>query len=139
MKDLFDTLYQHSFPEGLIWRETSAQHFQNSGGEYSLPTYGKPCRAISPEDSVYGWREPIVRQAAIDANFRVGTADVSLLQTSTETDEIDFFIAPFANFTRDLHDLHNTNSKDCTHYCHTPIWSTPLWRSVRLAIDYKLR
>jgi hypothetical protein len=46
----------------------------------------------------------------------------------------DIVMLPFAKFTSELYDLH---PHECTHYCSTPFLWMPLWRSFRLAMEWK--
>ena len=36
-----------------------------------------------------------------------------------------------------LHKIGGDDAGDCTHYCSTPFLWAPLWRSVRLGVEYR--
>ncbi len=50
--------------------------------------------------------------------------------------KVDLFILPFADFSSKLYDVHSTTG-DCSHFCHNPFVWAPLWRSIRLGLDYQ--
>jgi hypothetical protein len=50
------------------------------------------------------------------------------------TSHPEIIMLPYAKFTSDLYDLH---PDECTHYCSTPFLWMPLWRSFRLAMEWK--
>jgi hypothetical protein len=50
------------------------------------------------------------------------------------TSHPDIIMLPYAKFTSELYDLH---PDECTHYCSTPFLWMPLWRSFRLAMEWK--
>jgi hypothetical protein len=121
----------------FVFRETSAQHFNNSGGEHSREAQNKGCVPgyIDKNDSMYGWRERILLDVANETGLTFLQIDPSgkspMSPTRDKQDEM--VLIPFKNFTSELFDLHMGN--DCTHYCSTPLLWNPLWRSLRLAMD----
>jgi len=156
----------------LIFRETSAQHFPENGGEYTPNGHTrvkaeKKCFQLERPDIT--WRRQALHKAAntqdydivdsygnsipihLDGSYvlppRRNTTQQHTATSHTEAHRADrnrsrtrgrhrtVTILPFYNFTSRLHDLHNTNDSDCTHFCYTPhLWS-PLWRHLRIAMD----
>jgi hypothetical protein len=133
----------------LVFRETTAQHFDIPGGDFLGWSQPKPwfdsdlCVPIRPSPT-RGFREPIFHQAAADAGFVPFVVDSSMQPLINGVREIA--ILPYYNFTAKLHDLHiisNINSAkneteykgECTHFCSTSFLRLPLWRSFRLAMD----
>jgi hypothetical protein len=130
----------------IIYRETSAQHFDRSGGGYSLydPPTSKQCIPHYGNYSEYDGRINIIFKAARSQNYSiVDPAGNSLLSSSSHNTsrrarkvvvvgELNFL--PFWNFTSKLSFLHPSND-DCTHFCYTPdLWYTT-WRNLRNTLD----
>ena len=125
----------------VLYRETSAQHFDNEGGEYQKRkrkrAKSKTCKPVSATDALARWRTDVFRGAA----NRTGVSVVDALRRRRDGDgdyddnnnqpEVAFL--PFWDFTAELHDLHN--GEDCTHYCYSPHTFYPLWRHIRIALD----
>ena len=124
----------------LTFRETAAQHFNTSGGEWPAARRTSveqmTCAPLSPDDKLVGWRGRLFRSICQGLGYKLVVADPSkkeIIDTPT-SDQRNLVIVPFLNFTRELYDLH---PGECTHYCSTPhIWY-PLWRSLRLSMDWK--
>jgi hypothetical protein len=114
----------------LAWRETSAQHFNSSTGDYSfdLPyeTECLPTRKYSP------FRTPLMAEAAGLAGFTVSNASDPLFLSQPVSRGDELVILPYYRFTSEMHRLH---PHECTHFCNTPYVWLPIWRTLRLALD----
>lgn len=119
----------------LAHRETSAQHFDADGGDWGLrlPNASKGCVPMNITGSeAEGWRETYVKEAAEQEGYRVLWADHTLpLEVNHDKPELIFL--PFWNYTSRHYNMHP--SHECSHYCASPFLYTPLWRSLRLAMD----
>jgi hypothetical protein len=134
----------------MLHRETSAQHFDAEGGDFFWARDKKDQLNSSAlltcvpfqQGSSAGWREAVVKEAAIEAGFEFDTLHVEWLQrrqpsaqvlpSSRRRDKI--VVLPFFNFTTTLHEDHPLN-QDCTHFCYSPYLWWPLWRSLRIAME----
>jgi hypothetical protein len=108
----------------LVWRETSAQHFDSPGGHYRLGIENPKC--VPTSSHWEGVRLPILEQLASVQNFT----------TWNSTDSILFI--PYREFTNGLFHLHNdkvVNKLDCTHYCHTPYVWMPVWWHLKRGVE----
>jgi hypothetical protein len=169
----------------LLYRETTAQHFDAPVGEYPeerpenftgwkcVPHHFHPehdWEAYAPRQ----WRELDMQQAALELGFQLHVADPgwnnvqplhfptvlnmtndnyhhennnNFINESSTTEMSqpyrtggtnntagEIVILPFYDFTSKLYDLH---PGECTHYCSTPFLWLPLWRSFRVAMDWK--
>jgi hypothetical protein len=116
----------------LVFRETAAQHFNSTGGEWGA----RPCVPISPDDDLVGWRSRMFRNMSRGMGYKLVVADPSKkeITDTPASDQQETVIAPFLNFARGLCDLH---PGECTHCCSTPHAWHPLWRSLRLSMDWK--
>jgi hypothetical protein len=169
----------------LLYRETTAQHFDAPVGEYPeeepenftgwtcVPHHFHPehnWEAYAPRQ----WRELEMQQAALELGFQLHVADpgwnivqplrfptlLNMTKDNTyhETNNTflnesasmdvsgqnligianstagEIVILPFYDFTSKLYDLH---PHECSHYCSTPFLWMPLWRSFRVAMDWK--
>jgi hypothetical protein len=123
----------------LAFRETSAQHFNTTGGEWPQEKTRQStgtCVPLQDDDNLVGWRDRLFWNMSRDRGYNLVVADPSKkeIADTPASDQQEIVIVPFLNFTRGLYDLH---PKECTHYCSTPhIWY-PLWRSLRLSMDWK--
>jgi hypothetical protein len=140
----------------VAWRETSAQHFNTTHGEYSASVIQKGCNPIqrAPRPG-YTLRSDNMMEAARLANWTVAWANdpdfattrppplIKAGQKPSETSSSsgnsrgstilgELVILPFREFTHDLHYAHGT---ECTHYCSSPHLWLPVWRALRLAMD----
>jgi len=120
----------------VLYRETSAQHFDNDGGEYQKRkrkrAKSKLCRPLSKTDMLARWRQGVFLEAANRTGvFVVKALHRKLDKHHAPKPEVAFL--PFWDFTSNLYDLHN--GEDCTHYCYTPHTFYPLWRHIRIALD----
>jgi len=121
----------------VVYRENTAQHFNTTGGEFTFGSndkfWGATCRPIADNDTLVGWREEYFQKTAQDLNYTLVFADPSLLKIANPVSNDDLVIVPFERFTRQLWFLHPS---ECTHFCSTPhLWS-PIWRSLRLAMEW---
>lgn len=109
----------------LVWRETSAQHFDTPGGHFiDQRTQCAPIQSgIKP-----------VRRSVV-ANATNG--HLKLLNEWTSTDDV--LLLEYRNFTSGLHHLHNPGTQDCTHFCSTPFLWMPIWHGLRLGIQKAVR
>lgn len=122
----------------LAWRETSAQHWNTSGGYYySGGTDGEfarqPCTPIGSAEGLLDFRLPLMTRAANDTGFRIrNVLDPSF--PSSALGPGDLVVLPFREYSSVAHGLHPEEG-DCTHFCHTPFFWMPIWRTLRLAMD----
>lgn len=123
----------------VAWRETSAQHFNTSTGEF---TWAKKtllqegCHPIAQRPSPTVLDKMI--QAAAQAQWKVQFAnDPEFLTSGVVNDDSSnastLVIVPFFNFTYGLHYAHRPD--DCTHICSSPDLWLPIWRGLRLAME----
>jgi hypothetical protein len=153
MNELYAELRQHDFAF-LGNRETAAQHNDNIGGEFD---YNKKwpladcVDEIPLDDRLFGWREILTKDIAEKYGYNVLTSDSSLFERSMNQTQIHrsknstLFTIPFLNYTRRLGHIHkrkmNNNTEeylDCTHFCTSPFLWMPLWRSIRLGLEYQM-
>jgi hypothetical protein len=114
----------------LAWRETSAQHFNSSTGDYSfgLP-YDTECLPIR---EYLPFRTTLMAEAAGLAGFTISNASDPLFMSQPVSRGDELVILPYYHFTSEMHQLH---PGECTHFCHTPYVWLPIWRTLRLALD----
>lgn len=154
MGRFFDILrhYNHGNFTLLAYRESTAQHFDSPDGDYYYQRNPNTtqCLPIRGGPNV-GWREPIVKERATNAGFRVIRIDgPSIMALPREHPQNimtpappEMVVLPFFNFTVPHHDLHpieagRNGEPDCTHFCSTPYLWLPVWRSLRLALERRL-
>jgi hypothetical protein len=114
----------------LAWRETSAQHFNTSTGDYSSDSpYETECIPIRKYQP---FRAPLMTEAAGLAGFTVSNASDPLFLSQPVSRGDELVILPYNRFTSEMHQLH---PNECTHFCHTPNVWLPIWRTLRLALD----
>jgi GDSL/SGNH-like Acyl-Esterase family found in Pmr5 and Cas1p len=133
----------------LIWRETSAQHFDADGGDWGLRTNTSSNQCVPIQNyttAAAAWRESRVQAAAKAQGYRVVSAmDTHYVgPTRSQEEEVnddpgstkpELVILPWWNFTAQLHMMHP--AMECTHYCYSPFLYLPLWKGLRLAMDLK--
>ena len=107
----------------LLWRETSAQHFNSTGGHF-YPLLVKQLNCVPPPDLPQNATEPHFRMVTMKHLMEEFNAS-TLLQ-----------LLPFHEYTKKFYDLHtNAYAGDCTHFCSTPSLWLYLWRHIRLAME----
>jgi hypothetical protein len=116
----------------LVWRETSAQHFDSPGGHYVPGIDSSQCVPMTSSSSSSHWagvRLPILQQITRVQN----------VATWNSTDSILFI--PYREFTNGLYHLHNADhiavdkKQDCSHYCHTPYVWMPIWWHLKRGME----
>ena len=117
----------------VLFRETSAQHYNIANGMYKIgiSLRSKKCTPLEWTDMV-GIRDRRVEMAARHAGYDIVPMTNATLRKGTMT------MLPFHNFTAALHGSHPYDEKiggECTHYCTTPFLWMPLWRTLRIAMD----
>jgi hypothetical protein len=120
----------------LAFRETAAQHFNTTGGEWPMGKASLTCAALSPYDDLVGWRRRLFRNMSQGMGYKLVVADPSKkeITDTPASDQQEIVIVPFLNFTRGLCNVH---PGECTHCCSTPHAWHPSWRSLRLSMDWK--
>jgi hypothetical protein len=105
----------------LAWRETSAQHFETKGGHFSwrIPWGCVPHSKHGVDSQKSNVLRPLMEQ--ILAELNVSSSQLQIL--------------PFRDYTSQFHDLHAPSVQDCSHFCSTPSFWLPLWRTLRNAMD----
>jgi hypothetical protein len=126
----------------VVFRETTAQHFDTPSGMYLLvDRRSSSCTALEWTEDV-GRRDQAVRNAAM----AVGYDPVSPTESSYFGDRNKMVVLPFHNYTAELHGGHpidhghynNITQGECTHFCSTPLLWVPLWRTLRITMDTAL-
>jgi hypothetical protein len=125
----------------LIYRETSAQHFDREGGDFSykadsfkskkcVPHWGNSSLLVGVPA-----RRKVLYNAARSQRYAVLDPYGKPLVSSVSKDmEHELTFLPFWNFTAKLSYLHASDS-DCAHFCYTPhLWYTT-WRHIRNTLD----
>lgn len=129
-----------SFPRLVVFRESSAQHFDSNGGEYWLRrNKSDACVPLQHqhwnESENLGWREELVRRVVQNQGYKLLTANESL-SSQPDYGRREIILAPFLHYTAKLEFMHaNPTVGDCTHYCYSPYLWWPFWRSLRMAMD----
>ena len=130
----------------LIFRESTAQHFDFDGGEYQpITNSSHTCVPHENHKSLQQgpyWRRNVLQEAATSQNFSVVDAygipyPNSTNQISRHVMENKVTLLPFFDFTARLSYLH-TNDVDCTHFYYTPHLWYPLWRHLQIAMDHNV-
>ena len=140
MTSFFTTLQENATYSLLLFRETTAQHFDIPDGMYSYHGHrSQKCTSLEWTDTVWR-RDRTVLAAARAAGYNiVSPNNVSLGKHHMVS-------LPYHNFTAQLHDshpsfedseslFHNESQGECTHYCSSPLLWVPLWRTLRIAVD----
>ena len=162
MTELFQNITKQGRVKLLVHRETSAQHFDADGGEFSTwwhhpnrtTQLAQTCQAFANTDQSAGWRETAIQQAAQQSGHALVVAGPDMPELSQQHSRIrrrlaashrnntadvqpEVVVLPYFDFTSQLHSLHpvQDNFQDCTHYCSSPFAYYPLWRSLRFAMD----
>lgn len=134
----------------LLQREASAQHFDAPNGGYAPWTHDSEaeqqhCKAMNDTTSgrVNNFRESSFQLGVLQAGFEyLDSGALSSAPAASRHNNHQVILLPFFDFTAQLHDLHPRrlpydHALDCTHYCPSPYLYNPLWRSLRLAMDWK--
>jgi hypothetical protein len=105
----------------LAWRETSAQHFETPGGHFGrrIPWGCVPHSKHAVDSHQGNVLRPLMEQILSELN--VSSSQLQIL--------------PFRDYTSQFHDLHAPTIGDCSHFCSTPSFWLPLWRTLRNAMD----
>jgi hypothetical protein len=143
MRDLFRNVTKQGRVKLLVHRETSAQHFDADGGEFSIwypqrEHRTNVCWPMTHNDTSVGWRERAIQRAANESGHSLvmtGSNMPAPLDASPNLTEV--VILPYFNFTSLHHGMHPRDGgfQDCTHYCSSPYVYYPLWRSLRFAME----
>jgi hypothetical protein len=112
-----------------MYRETSAQHFDNDGGEWSDRFNGNDGDNIvcTPITGTVKWRTRMFKEVAKNSGYSV----VDSFHQPKVKKEVVFL--PFFDWSSKLISL--KDGQDCTHFCYTPHMWYPMWRHVRIALD----
>jgi hypothetical protein len=133
--DFLHFLKTHGTHQLLVYRETSAQHFDADGGDWGLRTNTSvtTCVAIRDYQSpAAAWREAKVAKAAKAQGYKLLSAfDLPTAITSDEQPEL--VVLPWWNFTAQHFEMHPP--EECSHYCSSPFLYLPLWKGLRNAMD----
>ena len=138
MKSFFATLKANSTFSLIVFRETTAQHFDTpSGLSHFLPHRSEFCTPLEWNGEV-GLRDQAVRNAAMAVGYELVSPSESCFD-----DKNKMVVLPFHNYTAELHAGHpidrgiykNITKGECTHFCSTPLLWVPLWRTLRIALD----
>jgi hypothetical protein len=117
-------------PHLLIWRETSAQHFNLPGGHFE-PGVANGCVPITTTSNVTDdIRLSVLQEIATLQNYSTWHG----LETSDDNNNTkpSLLYIPYRAFTSGLVHLHNPdNPEDCTHFCHTPYLWLPIWHHLK--------
>lgn len=124
----------------LMYRETSAQHFDRDGGDFSLQD------SFKSQTCVPHWvnsslleglpeRRKVLYKAAESQRYSVlDPYGNPMFSSAFQKMDHELTFLPFWNFTAKLSYLHSTDL-DCAHFCYTPhLWYTT-WRHLRNALD----
>jgi len=124
----------------LVYRETSAQHFDNQGGDFSRFDLAKSNRCVPHEGSsslLRGLpeRSQVLLRAARSQNYTVSDPYGSpMVSSPPQSKEGELTFLPFWNYTSKFAFLHGF-SGDCTHFCYTPHFWYMTWRDLRNTLD----
>ena len=112
----------------ILYRETSAQHFnRKKGGDYDYPT-----GSFEPNDFCCDMTTTSLTSSSEDYNWRNNYLKYSLSKLDSNWGKYIGWI-PFFNITSALYDLHlerHYGYVDCTHFIYVPFMFLPLWRSI---------
>jgi hypothetical protein len=118
----------------LIWRETSAQHFNNSMDGYFIPgvadTTCAPPVTINHDEE--GDNTDYNNSNADTNTNRIMKMMQGILQKDPKIAS-KLKIIPFYEYTKQLYDLHVDG--DCSHFCSSPALFLPLYRLLRNAME----
>jgi hypothetical protein len=120
----------------MIWRETSAQHFNQSDGYYlDYDTYNNTKQCVPFNITEYPQRHhhDVMRHV-----YNNSKPIQSKIDNTTSFSNVDrrsklLRMIPFREYTSHFHDLHPRG--DCTHFCYLPSFWLYLWRTLRLELE----
>lgn len=120
----------------LIYRETSAQHFNNEyRGEFISTKDSEGC--TEHRGSAIR-RKHIFEKVAAANNYRVvdayGRVQGTNVSQGESLDQYEITFLPLFDFTTKLHNMHSSEA-DCSHFCYTPSLWYPTWRHLRITMD----
>mmetsp|Transcript_6299 Transcript_6299/g.7982 ORF Transcript_6299/g.7982 Transcript_6299/m.7982 type:complete len:289 (-) Transcript_6299:532-1398(-) len=123
----------------LMYRETSAQHYDMDGGEWNSRLSKQQqdgtlkCVPINGTSDIIKWRTKMFRNVA----NRTGTSIVHSFQSqeglTNANSSYEVAFLPFFDWTAKLITL--KSGVDCTHFCYTPHIYSSIWRHIRIALD----
>jgi hypothetical protein len=138
MRSFFAALKANSTFSLVLFRETTAQHYDTPSGLYHfLPHRSLECSSLEWTGEV-GRRDQAVRNAALAVGYDLVSPERAMFG-----DRNKMVVLPFHNYTAELHAGHpndhgpynNITRGECTHLCSTPLLWVPLWRTLRIALD----
>ncbi|CAB9518883.1 expressed unknown protein [Seminavis robusta] len=145
MRDLFRNVTEQGTVKLLAHRETSAQHFDADGGEFSLwypnrEHLSQECKPMLYDGESVAWREKAIQRAANQSGHTLVMAGPNMPphQHNTNQGVQEVVVLPYFNFTAKHHGMHplqGEDTHDCTHYCSSPYVYYPIWRSLRFAME----
>ena len=124
----------------LMYRETSAQHFDTNGGEWEVNLISAEnegslkCVSIKETSDRIKWRTKIFKDVVANST---GFSITDSFQSEEEAREGDghkeVAFLPYFDWTSKLLSL--KDGVDCTHFCYTPHLYSSMWRHMRIALD----
>lgn len=143
----------------FIWRETSAQHWFGTGGEYhgrysekmrmnettfELKRNSKQCQShiVFDEKLQPKWRTQIVKDKANQLGYSVIELGDPEAYVKMQSNQPRLFILPFYDLSLSRPDLHPENMKekqcDAVHFCYYPYFWKPLEENLARILDVAL-
>lgn len=151
VEELFRTISKHRKHKNQLvaFREPSAQHFEAKGGDKSfLNKSSKECTPLDENEiDLAKWRDQAVKEGAKAASYKLIEMKSSNNKTKQQkyphikhdesSQQQELVVLPFFDFTKPYYSMHPTGygGADCHHFCSSPYFYVPIWRSLRLAID----
>jgi hypothetical protein len=163
MGDLFDFLFKekdYGKTKTIVWRETFAQHFNSTGGEYGVPRLGKQCEPnidynmAKTGENIHQVREIIIKKAIerstggdVGIVFLNETKSIDDRKAAVEREREREGVEGKTNTVlwlpatdvsaKTWGGLHPQFGDKCegTHYCHTKyIWMN-LWKELAKGVE----
>jgi hypothetical protein len=126
--------YQRIRPHLLVWRETSAQHFDRPGGHYGPGGNVHNNNTVNHHQCV-----PIATEHVPGIRLPIVQGIIAHVQTSWEWNDTESLLfIPYREFTSGLvhlHDPEQVQDGDCTHFCHTPFVWRPIWYHLAIGLQ----
>ena len=124
----------------LMYRESSAQHFDTDGGEW-MPNLtpatedgSLKCVPIKETSDQIKWRTKIFKDVVANSNgFSITDSFQSEEEARGGDGHKEVAFLPYFDWTSKLLSL--KNGVDCTHFCYTPHIYSSMWRHMRIALD----